>query len=114
MKAKFKSPSAYNSDDPNFKHLVCLSGALVPVAHIKLIGNVQTGLDSWKDVKGLDIPLFSFPVMLTDADFTVKGKERVNPQILFESWPTLDEAEDQRRNLAIQVDNYYKKLLGEK
>lgn len=48
--------------------------------------------------------------MLTDSNYDVPAKE--NSQTLFEIWETQEEAEEQRWNLTLQVDNYYKRLVG--
>ncbi|MEZ7195381.1 hypothetical protein [Pseudodesulfovibrio karagichevae] len=111
METKFE-PWGINEDCPELEYLINLGGALVPIAHIKIIGGVLLGMG--KEVKddGSEIPLWGFPVLLTDSVHEELPRE--NPQILFDAWETMEEAEVQRRNLAIQVDNYYKRLLGDK
>ena len=112
MEAKFENPYYYGDDDSEFEHLVNLSGALVPIAHIKIIGQVEPGIVIAEEEDGSKLPLWGFPVMLTDSDHA--SFDRDLSHILFETWETMQEAEIQRRNLAIQVDNYYKRLLGDK
>ncbi|WP_316897527.1 hypothetical protein [Pseudodesulfovibrio indicus] len=110
MEPKFENPYYYGDDE--FEHLVNFSGALVPIAHIKIIGQVEPGIVIAEDEDGSNLPLCGFPVMLTDSDYA--SVDRDLSRMLFETWETLAEAETQRRHLAIQVDNYYKRLLGDK
>lgn len=98
--------------DPDFEYLVRLSEALVPIAHIKIIGDVETGLSFIVDDDGGELPMYGFRIMLTDAN--LEDPSEVGKQILFESWETIEDAEEERRALAMQVDNYYKRLLGDK
>ncbi len=111
MELKFE-PYYAVADDPDFEHLVFLFGALVPVAHIKIIGAVVPNIGEMEIEDGRFIPLWGFPVMLTDSNYDEEPRD--NRQILFDGWETQEEAELQRRNLAVQVDNYYKKLLAGK
>lgn len=57
MKEKFDSPSFNSFEDPEFERLVCLSGALVPIAHIKIIGEVEYGIASVEEGDGSRTPL---------------------------------------------------------
>jgi len=105
---KFKN--RFFNDDPEFEHLIYFCGALVPIAHIKMIGEVKEDFmevtDAYSDEK---IPCFGFAVMLTDSVHFSDPTE--NPQMLYADWETREEAEEQRLNLALQVDNYYERLL---
>ena len=111
MATKFRATSVVEGD-PDFSYLVNLSGALIPIAHIKLIGDVVEDIADVTDVDEGKLPAFGFVVMLTDSDFFSKTAD--NPQQVYDFWDTREEAEEQRRNLAIQVDDYYKKLLARK
>lgn len=112
MAPLFQSPIEYEPDDPEYEHLVNLSGALVPIAKIIIIGQVVHNITQKELEDGTLVPLWGFPVMLTDARESFPPEE--NPQMVYDGWDTQEEAEEQRRNLAIQVDNYYKRLLGDK
>ena len=111
MGTKFE-PFGIAEGDPELEYLINLSGALVPIAHIKIIGEVLPGMGEMEMEDGSTVPLWGFPVLLTDSVHEALPRE--NPQILFDGWETAEEAEEQRRNLAIQVDDYYKRLLGNK
>lgn len=91
MKSKFE-PYCEVAGDPAFEHLICLSGALVPIAHIKIIGEVVRDIAEMEIEDGSSIPLYGFPVMLTDSNFDVEPKDNI--QILYEAWETQQEAED--------------------
>jgi len=110
MPVKFEPVLDYEPDDPEFDYLINLSGSLVPIAKIIMIGQVYEGIAFWEIEDGSHVPLWGFPVMLTDSRVDYRPKD--NSQIVYDAWDTLEEAEEQRRNLAMQVDNYYKKLLG--
>jgi len=110
METKFESISSVPGD-PIFDHLVCFLGGLIPIAHIKIISQVEFDIAKLEDENGKDVPQWGFCIFLTDSDFF---EFQGNPQAICDTWDSEKEAEEQRRNLAIQVDNYYKKLLAEK
>jgi hypothetical protein len=110
MTKKYTPPFKYDENDPEFEFLVNISGALVPIAKIIIIGEVVHGISELELEDGSLTPLWGFPIMLTDSRDCELAKD--NPQMLFDTWDTQEEAEEQRRNLAIQVENYYKKLTG--
>lgn len=110
MSPKFEPVVEYESDDPEFDYLVNLLGSLVPIAKIIMIGQVYEGIAFLEIEDGSRVPLWGFPVMLTDSRDSYHPKD--NQQVVYDSWDTREEAETQRRNLATQVNDYYKSLLG--
>ena len=100
--------------DPQFKYLVNLDGALVPLAQIKAIGLVEdfTLYRSNKDLDGKEIEeevtAYRFPVSLGGSEYLDDPDEpAIRPY-----YDTKEEAETQRRNLALQLETYYKQLTS--
>jgi hypothetical protein len=96
----------YDEEYPEFEYLVSIEGFLVPLAHVKAIGWVETSLPG-EDAPSAEGPQFFFRVHL---DQPVSSPEDQSTRDLAAFFSTPEEAEDARLELARKVNDFYKRL----
>lgn len=95
----------YDEEYPEFEYLVSIEGFLAPIAHIKALGWVETSMPE-PGSGPAEPPQYFFRVYL---DQPVSNAEDAITRDLAAFYPTPEEAEDARMELARRINEFYKR-----
>jgi len=99
------SDYAFDEEFPEFDYLVSIEGFLVPIAHVKAVGWVETSLPE-PGSGPTEPPQYFFRVYL---DQPVSNADDATTRDLAAFFATPEEAEDARMELARRINEFYKR-----